>query len=77
MKLRPFIRICRKTFIKTFILVRDRIYKFFSYTGSVLILFAQTVFWMFAPRLRKWQVLEQMNKVKGQGPAVDQRILRA
>ncbi len=47
--------------IRTF--VKARIIKFFLYFGGIAVLFGQTVFWMFAPRLRKWQVLVQMNKI--------------
>lgn len=44
-------------------LVVRKILRLFTYTGGLVILLVQTVFWVFAPRMRKWQVLEQMNKI--------------
>ncbi|MGB2598860.1 MAG: ABC transporter permease [Candidatus Omnitrophota bacterium] len=37
--------------------------RFFSYMGGLAVLLAKTVFWMFIPPLRKWQTLDQMNKI--------------
>lgn len=42
---------------------RKRISEFFSYVGGLAILLFQTVFWMFVPPVRKWQILDQMNKI--------------
>ena len=44
-------------------IVKRKIKTFFTYLGGLSVLLAQTVFWMFAPRLRKWQILEQMNTI--------------
>lgn len=41
--------------------LRDKVRNFMVYMGGLTILFFQTVFWIFAPRARKRQVLEQMN----------------
>lgn len=43
--------------------VRDMVKRLFVYTGGLMILFARTIFWMFNPPVRKWQILEQMNKI--------------
>jgi phospholipid/cholesterol/gamma-HCH transport system permease protein len=44
-------------------LAKRKIARFFTYLGGITVLFVQTIFWMFAPRMRKWQVLEQMNNI--------------
>jgi len=43
--------------------IEGRIRTFFLYTGGLMILLARTVFWTLTSRLRKWQVLEQMQKI--------------
>ncbi|MFH1798101.1 MAG: ABC transporter permease [Candidatus Omnitrophota bacterium] len=43
--------------------VKTKIENFFLYFGGIAVLFGQTCFWMFAPRPRKWQILQQMSKV--------------
>jgi len=42
---------------------RRAVSEFFIYIGGLVVLFAKTVFWTFAPRLRKRQVLEQMFRI--------------
>ncbi len=48
---------------KTSVYFQQRSKMFFVYIGGVLVLLGKTVFWVFSPRVRKWQILEQMNKV--------------
>jgi phospholipid/cholesterol/gamma-HCH transport system permease protein len=36
---------------------------FFTYTGGVMVLLARTVFHTFAPPIRKWSALEQMQRI--------------
>lgn len=43
--------------------VIENIAKFFVYIGGLVILLTQTVFWLFAHKMRKIQVLEQMNRI--------------
>ena len=43
--------------------VRINTKAFFTYTGGLVVLLAQTVYWFFASRLGKEQILEQMNKI--------------
>ena len=51
-------------FVKTIcVRTKECTVNFFLYLGGFTVLLTQTVFWTFAPRLRKWQVLEQMNKI--------------
>ncbi len=57
--MRPFRTFAEKIFSG----VRGRVIGFFAYIGGLVTLFAQTVFWLFSPPLRKWQILEQMNKI--------------
>ncbi len=45
------------------IFTREQTFSFFMYLGGLAVLLAQTVFWIFASRMKKWQVLDQMNKV--------------
>ncbi|RKY42253.1 MAG: ABC transporter permease [Candidatus Makaraimicrobium thalassicum] len=59
MKLKLF-----ETFIKTVAArARDRVVEIVVYIGGLVILLAQSVFWIFAARPRKQQILEQMNKI--------------
>ncbi|NQT32985.1 MAG: ABC transporter permease [Candidatus Omnitrophica bacterium] len=37
--------------------------RYFSYIGGLVVLFAKTVFWIFAPRMRKLNVLQQMDRI--------------
>ncbi|MDP8299883.1 MAG: ABC transporter permease [Candidatus Tantalella remota] len=53
----------KKMLMKFAIMIRGHIKSLFRYTGGLAILLAQTVFWVFAPRSRKWQILEQMNRI--------------
>jgi phospholipid/cholesterol/gamma-HCH transport system permease protein len=53
----------KKVFIKFAITIRGNIKSFFRYTGGLAILLGKTVFWVFAPRPRKWQILEQMERI--------------
>ncbi|MBD3425732.1 MAG: MlaE family lipid ABC transporter permease subunit [Candidatus Omnitrophica bacterium] len=43
--------------------VVKKVKKFFTYIGGLAVLLVKTVFWIFSPRLRKWQVLEQMDRI--------------
>jgi phospholipid/cholesterol/gamma-HCH transport system permease protein len=43
--------------------VAGKVCKYFIYMGGLAVLLAQIVFWTLAPRLRKYQVLEQMNNM--------------
>ena len=43
--------------------VRSRLKSYFTYMGGLAVLLAKTVFWIFAPKSRKWQVLDQMNRI--------------
>jgi phospholipid/cholesterol/gamma-HCH transport system permease protein len=43
--------------------ITDKVRKFFIYIGGLSVLLVKTVFWMFAPRMRKWQVLDQMDRI--------------
>lgn len=52
------------TFIRgIFDYVRDQVVSFFVYIGGLMVLLGKTVFWVFVPRLRKWQILEQMSRI--------------
>ncbi len=52
------------TFVKgMFIYAGNRIVRFFTYIGGLVILLVKTVFWVFIPPLRKWQILEQMSRI--------------
>jgi phospholipid/cholesterol/gamma-HCH transport system permease protein len=42
---------------------KKEIVNFLQYMGGLGVLFSQTVFWIFIPPLRKWQTMEQMNKI--------------
>ncbi|MFQ5952375.1 MAG: MlaE family ABC transporter permease [Candidatus Omnitrophota bacterium] len=42
---------------------RRKVLDFIMYVGGLGILFAQTIFWIFIPPIRKWQTLEQMKKI--------------
>lgn len=42
---------------------KSRIKSFFVYMGGLAILLGQIIFWTFAPRMRKNQVLDQMYKI--------------
>ena len=42
---------------------KRKIKTFFQYMGGLAVLLTKTVFWIFVPPLRKWQTLEQMNKI--------------
>jgi len=53
----------KKLFMRLVRYVEGRIRKLFLYTGGLMVLLGQTVFWTFTSRLRKWQTLEQMNKI--------------
>jgi len=59
MRLRSFGLFCKSIFL----FCRMKIRRFFTYMGGLGILLAQTVFWAFAPRRRKWQILEQMGRI--------------
>ena len=48
---------------KTLVYARKYASGLFVYTGGIVVLFAKTVFWTFSFRLRKRQVLEQMNRI--------------
>ncbi|MFH1837795.1 MAG: ABC transporter permease [Candidatus Omnitrophota bacterium] len=48
---------------RSFEYIRGSVTEFFTYIGGLVVLFAQTIFWIFAPRLRKEQILDQMNKI--------------
>lgn len=56
-------RIIKNSVKRAFFYCRRRIVRFFSYVGGLALLFVQTIFWIFHPRLRKWQVLEQMSRI--------------
>lgn len=43
--------------------IEDSVSGFFSYLGGISFLFFRTIYWMFFPRTRKRQVLEQMNTI--------------
>lgn len=47
--------------VKLYSLITRKVRTFFVYMGGLTVLTVQTVFWIFAPRKRKWQILEQMN----------------
>jgi phospholipid/cholesterol/gamma-HCH transport system permease protein len=48
---------------KIYLDVTGKIEKFFTYIGGLAILLAKTLFWIFIPPLRKWQILEQMSRI--------------
>ncbi|MFH1411260.1 MAG: ABC transporter permease [Candidatus Omnitrophota bacterium] len=45
------------------IYLKMKIIAFFAYIGGLAVLLVQTIFWMFGPRFRKRQLLEQMCRV--------------
>ncbi|MFH1552192.1 MAG: ABC transporter permease [Candidatus Omnitrophota bacterium] len=59
MNLKIIKRLAKRTYIRT----KNGVETFFVYIGGLAVIFTKTVFWMFAPRPRKWQILEQMNEV--------------
>ncbi len=48
---------------KIFIFAESKVAHFFTYLGGTAILLARTVFYTLTKPLRKWQILEQMNKI--------------
>ncbi|MBD3379436.1 MAG: MlaE family lipid ABC transporter permease subunit [Candidatus Omnitrophica bacterium] len=48
---------------KIFNLAESRVAHFFQYLGGTAVLGVRTVFWTFSRPLRKWQILEQMNRI--------------
>ncbi|MEA3490070.1 MAG: ABC transporter permease [Candidatus Omnitrophota bacterium] len=53
----------KKTAVTLFFYVINNIRSFFIYTGGLVILFVRTVLWMFVPPVRRWQILDQMNRI--------------
>ncbi len=43
--------------------ITSPIVRFFTYMGGLAVLLMQTVFWMFKRPMRKWQILDQMNRI--------------
>ena len=56
-------RFIRRLILKALRFMENYIVSFFTYIGGLVILMAQTIFWTFAPRMRKRQVLDQMNRI--------------
>jgi len=53
-----------KTLMKPFVdYITSPIVRFFTYMGGLAVLLMQTVFWMFKRPMRKWQILDQMNRI--------------
>ena len=48
---------------RTYKYLADKVSELFIYIGGLAVLLFQTVFWTFRARIRKYQVLEQMNKI--------------
>ncbi|MGD2279516.1 MAG: ABC transporter permease, partial [Candidatus Omnitrophota bacterium] len=48
---------------KFFLYLKHKVIGFFAYIGGLGVLLVQSVFWFFVPPFRKWQALEQMNKI--------------
>ena len=48
---------------KIFLYIRNQIVRFFVYIGGLIVLLVKTVFWTFAPPVRKRQILEQMYRI--------------
>lgn len=44
-------------------LVIKKIVSYFTYMGGLAVMLGKTVFWMFIPRIRKWEILQQMNSI--------------
>ena len=44
-------------------LMRRKVKTFFTYLGGMTVLLGKTLFWIFIPPFRKWQVLDQMSKI--------------
>ena len=57
------IRLIKRFVIRMYCYARNYIKELFTYIGGLVVLLAQTIFWVFAPHLRKGQVLDQMNKI--------------
>ncbi|MDD5634210.1 MAG: ABC transporter permease [Candidatus Omnitrophica bacterium] len=53
----------RKVSIDSWRFTLNKIKKFFIYAGALAILLARSIFWIFASRARKFQILDQMNKI--------------
>ena len=48
---------------KFFLYLKHKVIGFFAYIGGLGVLLGKTVFWFFVPPFRKWQALDQMNKI--------------
>lgn len=43
--------------------VRSKLKSYFTYIGGLAVILGKTVFWIFMPHPRKWEILQQMNSI--------------
>ncbi|MDP8258774.1 MAG: ABC transporter permease [Candidatus Aadella gelida] len=56
-------KILTRSILGPFNYAKKSVREFFMYIGGLAVLLVQTIFWIFVPRMRKIQLLDQMSKV--------------